>query len=349
MAKTPSYSKLIANIGTLLQQGRIKAAQQVNSVLVQTYWQIGREITEFELQGKERADYGSRLLTRISKDLKDKCGKGFSKSNVYLMRQFYQKYPKFQTVSGKLSYSHYAELLSLEEDLKRGFYLNQCINDHWSVRELQRQINSGLFERIALSKSPNKILKLAEKGQVIEKAEDAIKDPYILEFLGGTEISTEKELEQRIIDNLKMFLLELGKGFSFVSRQFRITLDNNHYYVDLVFYHRILKCYILIDLKIGKVSHKDVGQMNMYLNYFKEEENKRQDANPIGIILAGEKNNLIVKYALGGLSNKLFVSKYKLYLPDRKELQNKLRNLLQNGNKTKVIGNEKHNQKVTSL
>lgn len=324
------YSSLISSIGSLLDEGRRQAYQAVNTFLVKTYWEIGKRIVEYEQEGKERAEYGSSLLDTLSKDLKVKYGKGFSKSNVYLMRQFYLKYQKFQTVSGKLSWSHYSELLSIDEDMQRHFYESQCLREHWSVRELNRQINSALFHRIALSKDKKGVIELSKKGLLIEDAKDVIKDPYVLEFLNIPESHkySEKELEQKIINNLQMFLLELGKGFTFIKRQFRITLDNTNYYVDLVFYHRILKCFVLIDLKIGKVRHNDIGQMNMYLNYFKEEENSTEDNEPIGIILSAEKNNFLVKYALGGITNKLFVSKYKLYLPDKRELENQLREFL---------------------
>lgn len=246
------------------------------------------------------------------------------------MRQFYFKYPKFQTVSGKLSWSHYSELLSIENDFARQFYEKQSLNDNWSIRELRRQINSALFQRIALTKNKEEILKLSKKGQLIEKPEDLVMDPYILEFLDISKNGpyTEKDLEQKIIDNLQMFLLELGKGFTFVKRQYRIKLDNDDYYVDLVFYHRILKCFVLIDLKIGKVTYQDIGQMNMYLNYFKTEETSKEDNEPIGIIFVTDRNHFLVKYALGGISNKLFVSKYKLYLPEKKELDQKLKVLL---------------------
>lgn len=326
------YNYLISEIGKVLEQGRRQAYIAVNQILVKTYWNIGKQIVEYEQGGKEKAEYGSALLDRLSKDLKLKYGKGFSKSNVYIMRQFYQKYQKFQTLSGKLSWSHYSELLSIEEDTARQFYESQCLRDNWSVRELQRQINTSLFYRIALSKDKKGVINLYKKGLIIESAKDIVKDPYVLEFLNITENYkySEKELEQKIIDNLQMFLLELGKGFTFVKRQFRITLDNTHYYVDLVFYHKILNCFVLIDLKIGKVSHNDIGQMNMYLNYIKEEENSSADNEPIGIILSAEKNNFLVKYALGGITNKLFVSKYKLYLPDKQELKNRLKELMNN-------------------
>ena len=329
-AKT-QYISLINEIGLVLEQGRKQVYQSVNIILIKTYAEIGKRIVEYEQKGKEKADYGSALLDTLSKDLKQRYGKGFSKSNVYLMRLFYLKYPKFQTVSGKLSWSHYSELLSIQEDVARHFYENQSINENWSVRELKRQINSSLFERIALSKDKQKVLETSRKGLLINNAQDIVKDPYILEFLNIPEHQnySEKELEENIIDNLQMFLLELGKGFTFVKRQFTITLDNINYYVDLVFYHRILKCFVLIDLKIGKVNHTDIGQMNMYLNYFKEEENSSEDSSPIGIILSAEKNALLVKYALGGISNNLFVSKYQLYLPNKKELENKMKEVLE--------------------
>ncbi len=324
------YTSLIRAVGKLLESGRKQAYQAVNNILVQTYWEIGRKIVEYEQEGKERAEYGSSLLNNLAQDLKQKYGKGFSKSNTYLMRQFYLNYPKFQTVSGKLSWSHYSELLSIEEDISRHFYERQCLQENWSVRELKRQINSALFHRIALSKDKKGIIDLSKKGLITRDYPDIVRDPYILEFLNIPEnhLYSEKELEQKIIDNLRMFLLELGRGFTFVKRQFRITLDNNHYYVDLVFYHRLLRCFVLIDLKIGKVNHTDIGQMNMYLNYFKEEENSPEDREPIGIILSAEKDHFLVKYALGGISSKLFVSKYKLYLPDKKELEAKLKQIV---------------------
>jgi predicted nuclease of restriction endonuclease-like (RecB) superfamily len=220
-------------------------------------------------------------------------------------------------VSAKLSWSHYVELLSVENDLERGFYENQCINERWSVRELRRQIDSALFERLSLGKDKKKILELSRKGQIIKKPEDIVKDPYVFEFLRLSENDySEKELEQALIDNLQSFILELGKGFTFVQRQYRMTINNEHYYADLVFYHRILECFVLIDLKLGRVRPQDIGQMNMYLNYFKKEEGPA-----IGIILSRHNDKLMIEYALGGISNRLFVSKYKIYLPTAEELE----------------------------
>jgi predicted nuclease of restriction endonuclease-like (RecB) superfamily len=324
-----NYSHLIKNIGKTLEEGRKQALIAVNNILIETYWNIGRQIVEFEQKGKNKAEYGSALLKKLSIDLKKNYGTGFSKSNIYLMRTFYLKYPKFQTVSGKLSWSHYSELLMIDNNIERSFYEKQCVEENWSVRKLKRQVGSVLFHRILLSKNKKEAQKLSKNGQNLETARDLVRDPYVLEFLGIPENYTysEKELEQKIIENLQMFLLELGKGFTFVARQFRITLGNKHYYLDLVFYNRILKCFVIIDLKIGKVCHGDIGQMNMYLNYFKEEENSEGDSEPIGIILAARKDNIEIEYALGGLSNRLFVSKYKLYLPNKKELGKQLRKL----------------------
>lgn len=327
--KKKDYNVLLNSIGELLEKARKDVFYQINQTLVNTYWEIGRRIVGYEQTGKEKAEYGSKLLDKMSQDLKFRYGKGFSRSNTYLMRLFFIKYPKIQTVSGKLSWSHYCELLNVSNDLARSFYEKQCLIEKWSVRELSRQINSMLFERLALGKDKSKVLALSTGGQSVSSPEDVVKDPYVLEFLGVSQKGelTEKELEQKIIDNLQLFLLELGKGFTFVARQYRLTLNQQHFYVDLVFYHRVLKCFVLIDLKIGKVDHSDIGQMNLYLNYFKKEEMSKGDNEPIGIILAAEKDNFLVEYALGGISNKLFVSKYKLYLPSKEELERELRYL----------------------
>lgn len=328
------YEHLLASVGRILAEARTKAFTQINTLLVKTYWETGKVIVEFEQEGEEKAEYGSSLLERLSKDLKLRYGRGFSRRNVLDMRRFYIKYRKWQTVSAELSWSHYLELLSIDDDLERGFYQKQCSGEKWSVRELARQIESALFQRLALSKDKKGVLELAKRGQVVSVAEDIVKNPYILEFLNleHRDKITERELEQRIIDNLQLFLLELGKGFAFISRQYRISLGNKHFYVDLVFYHRILKCFVLIDLKIGEVSHQDLGQMNLYLNYFSKEENSPEDNSPIGIVLSARKNDIEVEYALGGITNKLFVSRYKLYLPDKRELEEKIRKVLKEEN-----------------
>lgn len=325
-----TYDQLLGNIGITLQKARENAFKAINHELVKANWEIGKHIVEYEQHGNEKADYGSSLLTNLAKDLKIAYGKGFSKSTIYLCRQFYLKYPIFQTVSGKLSWSHYAELLTVSDDLARAFYEKQAVLENWSFRELKRQMNTALFQRLALSKDKDGVLALAEKGQEIISPKDTIKDPYVFEFLAiaKDKIVRERTLEKKLIDNLQQFLLELGKGFSFVARQFKITIDNEHNFIDLVFYHRILKCFVLIDLKTRKVKHKDIGQMNLYLNYFKEEENVEGDNEPIGIIIAGDKHEILVKYATGGLSNKIFVSKYQLYLPEQKTLEDKVKQIV---------------------
>lgn len=324
------YQKLVDSIGITIEGARQRAIQAVNNELLKANWEIGKYFVEYEQHGNEKAEYGSSLLANLSQDLKSRFGKGFSKSNIYLMRQFYLKYQIFQSVTGKLTWTHYGELLGVSDDMARGFYEKQAVNDNWSVRELKRQISSALFERLALSQDKSGVLKLSQKGLIISEPKDIIKDPYVLEFLQIQEEyrMTESKLEQKIINNLQTFLLELGKGFSFVGRQYRITLDNDHYYVDLVFYHRILKCFVLIDLKTKHVKHQDIGQMNMCLNYFRSEENTEGDNPPIGIVLGADKNDILVEYAIGGISNNIFISKYQIYLPDRKLLEQKVKELM---------------------
>ena len=320
---TKPYQVLLNSIGNLLNEARQKTYQQINTILTKTYWEIGRHIVVYEQESREKAVYGSHLLDRLSNDLKTRYGKGFSRRNVLNMRNFYLAYPKWQAVPAILSWTHIVLLLSIEEDMARSFYEKECISNHWSTRELERQINSMLFERLALSKDKKGVLKLASKGQQIAKAEDMVKDPYVLEFLGIPEDYrySERELEQKIIDNMQNFLLELGKGFSFVARQYRISLNNKHFYIDLVFYQRILKCFVLIDLKLGTINHQDIGQMNLYLNYFTKEEMAEDDNEPVGIVLGAQEDHVLVEYALGGISNKLFASKYRLSLPDKKFLK----------------------------
>ena len=328
-AKT-NYTRLLKDIGLTIETARQNAVKAINTELVKANWEIGRHIVEFEQQGNERAEYGTDLLARLSKDLKLRYGKGFGRRNILDMRRFYLAYQKWQTVSAKLNWSHYISLISISDDVERKFYERQAVNQNLSVRELDRQVNSALFERLALSKDKKGVLNLSEKGHIISQPHEAIKDPYVLDFLKIPQSHrvSEKQLEQRIIDNLQQFLLELGKGFAFVARQFRISLRNKHYSVDLVFYHRILKCFVLIDLKTKKVDHGDIGQMNLYLNYFKAEENTEGDDEPIGIILSAEKDEVMVEYAMGGISNKIFVSKYQLYLPDKKQLQKKIKAII---------------------
>jgi len=281
---------LFSRIKTLLDNARTSVVRHVNTTMVITYFEIGRIIVEDEQTGKNRAEYGKEILKSLSEKLTKKFGKGFTVRNLELMRQFYCSYSKSKSVISKskvLSWTHYIRLMRIDDEAERNFYEIECIQNQWSVRELERQIDSALYERLHLSRNKEKIRALSEKGQLIENPQDIVKDPYILEFLGIREDSSfsESELEQAIIDKLEHFLLELGKGFTFVARQRRITFDGEHYYIDLVFYNRILRAFVLIDLKIGKLKHQDIGQMQMYVNYFDREIKLEDEHKTIGIIL----------------------------------------------------------------
>lgn len=316
---------LLIKIKQIITASRSKLAQTINNELIQTYWEIGKAIIEKERTNNFDNKSSRQIILELSKQLSKELGKGFSRSNLFYMRNFYLYFPNVQTVSGQLTWSHYCELLVVSDDNKRSFYEKETINSHWSVRELKRQIASSLFERLLLSEGkPNKekVLKLAQEGQLILNASDLIKDPYVFEFLGIPENKPilEKDLELKLIRHIEDFLLELGKGFMFVGSQFRITLNNVHHYIDLVFFNKILKAYILIDLKSEKFQADNVGQMNMYLNYFKTEINDEEDIEPIGIILCTEKDEVVAEYALGGLTNQIFASKYVYYLPDKEIL-----------------------------
>jgi len=316
------YDLLIKQISTLITDAKRRVATTINHTLVETYWNIGKYIVEFEQEGNIRAKYGEQLLINLSKDLTVSLGKGFSKSNLFNMRLFYTRFPIFQTLSGKLSWSHIIEIVTIDNKLERDFYLAEATNEHWSVRELKRQKERGLFVQLALGKNKEHILSLARHGNIIENPEDIIKDTYTLDFFNIPESKpSESALEDALIENLEHFLLELGKGFAFVGRQYRLTVNNTNYYADLVFYHIILKCYVVIDLKIGKVKQEDIGQMNLYLGYFAIDKNNDGDNPPIGIILAKEKDEIMVQYAMYGNNNNLFVSKYQFYLPDLEELR----------------------------
>ena len=325
------YQRLLGRISDVYTTGQLRANQAVNVHITETYWQIGHDIVEFEQGGKVRADYGKGLLSRLSRDLTLRHGKGFSRSNVIRIRQLYLTYPKGAKASHLLSWSHFVELLKLDDELERSFYEQQAIREKWSVPELQRQKKSSLFLRLAAGKDKNAILQLASQGQVITQPGDILRDPFVFEFLKIPEPHDilETDLETLLCDHLQPFLLELGKGFTFVGRQYRITLNNTHYRVDLVFYHRILRCFVLIDLKMNDVQHHDIGQMNLYLGYFAAEENTADDNPPIGIILTRQKDELLVEYATYQMNSQLFVQKYQLYLPDREELRRELELTLQ--------------------
>lgn len=324
------YRQLIEGIGHLLVAGREKAAQEVNTVLVQTYWEIGRYIVEFEQRGNEKAEYGSQLFDKLSTDLTQAYGKGFGRSNLFYMRKLYLSFQNSGTLSHKLTWSHYYEVLKADSELEISFYTKQSEKEKWSVRELKRQMKSMLFHRLALSTDKEGILKLANEGHDIQQPQDLLKDPFVLEFLNISEKHQylEGELEERLINNLQQFLLELGKGFAFIARQYRMSIGGKHFRLDLLFYHRILKCFVLIDLKRGEIDHNDVGQMNLYLNYFMKEEATEGDNEPVGILLGAYKDHILVEYATSSITNKVLLAKYQLYLPDKAQLENALNRLL---------------------
>ena len=332
--------QLADRIVAVIDQGKQQLAISINQTMKSTYWNVGRHIVEFEQQGNARAKYGSSLLSRLAKILRARVGRGYSHPNLNNMRKFYLMFPILQTsdksvlsnfqMSEKLTWSHICELITIEDSLEREFYLNECVAEGWTVDALHRQKESGLFMRLALSKDKKGVMELAHKGQQIQTAEDVVKDTYTLEFLGIDDKKRykERELEQKLIDNMQEFLLELGKGFTFVGRQYALTINNVHYHVDLVFYHRILKCFVLIDIKRGAVKHKDIGQMNMYMGYFAKEENVEGDNPPIGIVMSHYKDELLVEYATYGMDSNLFVSKYELFLPNKEELRKLVMNVL---------------------
>jgi predicted nuclease of restriction endonuclease-like (RecB) superfamily len=328
--KSTDYQKLIEQIGITYEAAKSKIISAVNTEMLHAYWEIGKDIIEFEQDGKLKAEYGKQLLENLSKDLSLRHGKGFSRSNLNYMRLLYNKYPICETLSHKLSWSHYYELLKIEDDLAREFYEKQAIADSWTIRELRRQKKTGLFHRLAIGKDKAEIIELSKQGQIIKSEEDFIKNPHVFEFMNFPENYqyTETDIEKAIINNLQQFLLELGKGFAFIGRQKRITLNNRHYFVDLVFYHVILKCYVLIDLKIGEVEHEHIGQMKLYLGYYTKEVNDKTDNEPIGLILSEEKDDIMVEYAMLKDSSKLIVSKYQLYLPDIEQLKNKVKEII---------------------
>lgn len=333
MRTSCELSYVVGQIKSILYKARSNVVSQVNGELLKAYWNIGRIVCEYEQSTPERADYGKQIMKNLSKELTREFGKGFSVSNLQFMRRFYLTYSIQQTMSVKLGWSHYCELLTITDSDKRSFYKKEAINANWSVRELKRQIDSSLFERLILSRGESnkeQVLALAMKGNDVAKPSDIIKDPYVFEFLGLPEDKPvmEKDLERALLRQLEEFLLELGRGFMFVGTQQRITINNTHYYVDMVFYNKILHAYVLIELKTTKLTPEAAGQINMYLNYYAAEVNDDGDNPPIGIILCTEKNEVSAEYALGGLSNNVFASRYILYMPNKDLLVEQVEDVL---------------------
>ena len=355
------YDKLVSSIGEILSEAKSNIATTVNTTMVVTNWHIGQYIVEYEQGGKERAEYGTQLLKRLSKDLTKAYGRGYSYRNLQLCKKFYQAFPivqtlsaqsfnsetkksqtasaqlgseKWQTVSAKfsskakaslskLTWSHFVRLLSVKDENERNFYIIETAENKWKERELDRQINSSLYERLVLSKDKKAVRELSEKGHQIQSEQDVLKDPLVLEFLNirQEEKYSENDLETAIINNLGGFLLELGKGFTFVARQQRISSGTEHFYIDLVLYNRLLRSFVIIDLKIGKLKHQDIGQMQMYVNYYDREVKTENENSTIGIILCKENDDFVIEYTLPEDNKQIFANEYKLYLPDKKELQ----------------------------
>jgi predicted nuclease of restriction endonuclease-like (RecB) superfamily len=363
---------LYQRIREILESARAGVARSVNTTQVTAYWLVGREIVEEEQRGKRRADYGARLLIELSSRLQADFGKGFSVNNLEHFRDFYLTYPRLiaarnphalrakladhpsmglfeiphalrgisrpsvSWTTGRLhpnlSWTHYRTLLRVDKPEARSFYEIEAIKNNWSARELERQINSLLYERLALSKDKKGLMQLATKGHHVQRPADVFKDPVIMEFLGLPESPrlVETDLEQALINDLQAFLLELGKGFAFVARQERLTLDGDHFYIDLVFYHTILKCYVIIDLKTGKLTHQDLGQLQLYVNFYDHERRTEGDNPTLGLILCADKNDAVVRYTLGpDQEKKIFASRYKLHLPTEAELKAEIRRELE--------------------
>jgi predicted nuclease of restriction endonuclease-like (RecB) superfamily len=333
LAKDELDRSIYESIKEVLTYAREKAYKAVNFAMVEAYWNIGKLIVEAQ-DGNERAEYGDYLIKSLSKELKVEFGKGFTVTNLKYMRQFYLTFPNSHALRDQLSWTHYRLLIKIENEEIRNFYIEECIGGNWSTRQLERQINTFYYQRILASQDKQNVrneIKQLEKGI---QAEDIIKDPFVLEFMGLSDHRdfTEIEVEKALMDNLQKFLLELGKGFSFVARQKRITAEGDHFYIDLVFYNYILKCFILIDLKVGKLSHQDIGQMDFYVRYFEKEIKSESDNPTIGIILSSERNETVVKYSVLEESKQLFSAKYLPYLPTEEELKKELkreRNLIE--------------------
>ncbi|HOW87309.1 MAG TPA: PDDEXK nuclease domain-containing protein [Candidatus Omnitrophota bacterium] len=351
LTKRPAeYQELFASISALIEEGRKAAVRQINTTLIATYWMIGMRIVEFEQGGKERAAYGEEILQNLAQELTKRYGNGFGFTQLKTVRQFYLTYrqdgfkPSIQmalqkghTLCGQfpyllreinayftLSWSHYRLLIRIEEPEKRAFYNALSVQNHWSVRQLDREINALLYERTALSKRKDLVLARANENPIVAKPEDEVKDSYVLDFLGLKKDYAESDLEDALIRHLENFLLELGRGFAFMARQKRFAVDGDEYRIDLLLYNILLKAYIVLELKLTKFTHSHAGQTNFYVNWVKENVLPKAENDPIGIILCSDKNNTTVRYATGGLNNKIFVSKYQLQLPKPEELEREI-------------------------
>lgn len=326
-SKQKDEELLFAKIKQMLDNARKQIAYTVNATTVDAYWQVGKYIVEFEQEGKTRAEYGKGVITSLSKHLMSEYGGGFTITNLKMMRLFYLSYPKGHALRDQLSWTHWRKLLTVQDVTARDYYITECVAENWSTRQLERQINTMFYERMLASRDKEIV-----KGEIAVSApktitpREIIHDPFILEFLGikQGEHFLEGDLEQMLISKLQHFLLELGRGYSFVARQKRITLNGQHFYIDLVFYNIPARCYVLIDLKIDTLTHQDLGQMQMYVNYYTREMMNEGDSQPIGIVLCADKGDSIVKYTLPEDNHQIFASKYFTYLPSEEELKREL-------------------------
>lgn len=340
-ALTTNYEATLAEVVELLESARRAAARSVNAIMTATYWEIGRYIVEYDQAGQERAEYGTGLIKRLSLDLTAKFGRGFSRTNLEQMRRFYMEWQISQTLSGKsndqqssdkldfytltnrfqLPWSHYVRLLSVKDPNARAFYEKEALRGGWSERQLKRQIETLFYERTARSKNKAAMLQKGAKptSEDITTPEEELKSPYILDFLDLKDEYSEKDLEEALIGKLQIFLLELGSEFAFISRQHRLRIGDEWYRIDLLFFHRVLKCLVIIDLKLGKLTHADVGQMHMYINYAREHLTYPGENCPVGLILCSQKDEAVAHYALGGLSN-ILAAEYQIKLPNKEIL-----------------------------
>jgi predicted nuclease of restriction endonuclease-like (RecB) superfamily len=326
-----SISKtFVANIKEVIEKAQHAAVRAVNQVRVQMYWQIGQHIVEEEQQGKERAEYGAYIIKTLAKELEQDFGSGFSVRQLETCRQFYTMFPIAHTLRAQLNWSQYKLLIRVEDEDKRTYYIEETCNNNWSFRQLERQINSQLYERLLMSNDKEKVLAVAKKEVKPEHPKEIIKDPMVLEFLGLKQQADyyEKDLESALITNMQSFLLELGNGFSFVARQKRIQIEDDDFFVDLVFYNRLLRCFVIIEIKTHKLTHQDLGQLQMYVNYYDRTEKQEEENPTIGILLCSDKNNTMVEYALPEDNTKILASKYQLYLPKKEELTKEFKKLL---------------------
>ncbi len=320
----PQKEALLSEIRSILNAAKRNIVREVNAQIVHAYWQIGKYIVEYEQGGAQRAEYDKGLIKYLSIRLTNEFGAGFTEGNLRYMRQFYQEFPIRHALSDKLTWTHYRTILKVQDETARNFYINECISEQWSVRQLERQINTMYYERLLSSKDKDTVrAEIHSSAPKPLEPKEIIRDPYVLEFLGISqgEHFLESDLEQALINRLQHFLLELGKGFTFVARQKRISFDNEHYYIDLVFYNILARCYVLIDLKADKLTHQDLGQMQMYVNYYTRELMNPGDNPPIGIVLCADKNDSVVEYTLPEGENQIYAAKYMTYMPSKEELK----------------------------